>query len=121
MRRFAPTAAGGETPETADAVADGESGGEEVGGSEHRQPLLTHVEPGEDQSQNESAEEYAGALQRRERKDLAGVGAKIGIERDHQQFGPQHSRQRAIDSQVDDLLAVEAALLREVRCHSESD
>src|SRR5579863_10698001 len=83
MRGLAPATAGGETSETPDAMTDGESRGEKVGGCEHRQSLCPHVEVSENQSQDKSAEEDARALERGERENLARVSAKVGIECDH--------------------------------------
>src|SRR5580704_8259865 len=121
MRRFAPAATGGETAQTSDSMADGEPWGEEVGRCQYRQPLRPHIEVCKNQCEDEPAKEDTRALERGERKYLAWVGTKVGIERNHQQLGSQHSRQGAINAQVHDLLTVDAALLREVRCHRKSD
>ena len=62
-----------------------------------------------------------GALQRGEREDLGGMRPVFGIERDHQQLRAQHAGERAVDPEIHDLLAIQAALLREARGHPERD
>src|SRR6185312_9258199 len=65
VRRLAPAASGGEAPEAADTVTDGEPRSKEVRRGKHGQSLRAHVEVREDQGRDKSAEKDAGTLQGR--------------------------------------------------------
>ncbi len=120
MRRFAPAATGGEASQAPDPVPDRESRRKQIATSQARaSPARACRRYAKTTRQDEAAEKDARALQRGQREDLAGMRAVFGIERDHQHLRPQHSRQRAINAEIDDFFAVDAALFRELRRHRE--
>ncbi len=109
-----PTAAGGETAEASDSLADGDARRKDIHGAEDRKFLTADIEDRNEQSDDEASVEDAGGLQRFKGKDLFRMADVITeVEEKHEELRADDAGHGAVDREIGDLIGRQSGAARE--------